>query len=178
MKNTEFGAIYARYRARSKRLARAILKNEDEAEDVCHDVFVKLYKMGEEFDTSSEKKMESWILTTTERTALDYYKKGYRKHEYADSDEIERAAEVLAQSRSTVDEVIEVIEAHDSVGAIFRELRRRNERNYEIYVRVKLCHMPPETVARQFHTTSNNVNNIVMRTKRCLMKEYDRNSDL
>lgn len=117
MKNTEFGAIYARYRARSKRLARAILKNEDEAEDVCHDVFVKLYKMGEEFDTSSEKKMESWILTTTERTALDYYKKGYRKHEYADSDEIERAAEVLAQSRSTVDEVIEVIEAHDSVGA-------------------------------------------------------------
>ena len=57
MKNTEFGAIYARYRARSKRLARAILKNEDEAEDVCHDVFVKLYKMGEEFDTSSEKKM-------------------------------------------------------------------------------------------------------------------------
>ena len=121
--------------------------------------------MGEEFDTSSEKKMESWILTTTERTALDYYKKGYRKHEYADSDEIERAAEVLAQNRSTV-------------GAIFRELRRRNERNYEIYVRVKLCHMPPETVARQFHTTSNNVNNIVMRTKRWLMKEYDRNSDL
>ena len=90
MKNTEFGAIYARYRARSKRLARAILKNEDEAEDVCHDVFVKLYKMGEEFDTSSEKKMKSWILTTTERTALDYYKKGYRKHEYADSDEIYR----------------------------------------------------------------------------------------
>ena len=78
----------------------------------------------------------------------------------------------------TVDEVIEIIEAHDSVGAIFRELRRRNERNYEIYVRVKLCHMPPETVARQFHTTSNNVNNIVMRTKRWLMKEYDRNSDL
>ena len=60
MKNTEFGAIYARYRARSKRLARAILKNEDEAEDVCHDVFVKLYKMGEEFDTSSEKKMEAY----------------------------------------------------------------------------------------------------------------------
>ncbi len=175
MNNTDFGEIYARYRARSKRIAKAILKNDAEAEDVCHDVFMELYNMGDRFDTSNEKKMSAMIITMSEHKALDYCKKGYRKHEYANSDGIELASEISAESNSTVNEMMEVLEAQDSVKMVFRKLRRKNKRNYEIYVRVKLCHIPPEVVAQQFHTTVNNVNNIVMRTKRWLLEEYEKN---
>lgn len=73
-----------------------------------------------------------------------------------------------------MEEIIEALSTKDGLHFIFRKLRKKNKRNYEIYVRVKIYHIPSRIVAEQFHTTENNVNNIVLRTKRWLLKEYQK----
>ena len=57
MENADFEYIYDAYRERSIEIAGTILGNEDEAEDVCQDVFTIIYSMGEEVDFSDRKSL-------------------------------------------------------------------------------------------------------------------------
>ena len=53
-------------------------------------------------------------------------------------------------------------------------LRKKNKKNYEIYVAIKILDIPPESVALVYKMSKNNVNNRIYRTKQWLMEEYTR----
>ena len=170
MDDTEFWEFYARYRGTALRAAKMILKNEAEAEDVCQDIFETLYHM--EQDKVNRQTIGAMIREMSVNRAKDYCKKGYRQHEYASSELLENNEAI--SGCDNVEESIEALSTKDGVHFINQKLRKKNKRNYEIYVRVKIYHIPSRIVAEQFHTTENNVNNIVLRTKRWLLKEYQK----
>ena len=54
------------------------------------------------------------------------------------------------------------------------KLRRKNQMNYEIFVKVKYMDIPPEMVAEEYEITKNNVNNRILRTRLWLKKELSK----
>lgn len=170
MTNADFMSIYKKYRGFSINLAKKLVNDRQIAEDICQEVFTSIYKMGNDIDLSNERKLYGLVKTITLNEIKDYYKKAYRKYEYSVVD-----TEVYERMRSLSYEMDDFIlgkEAGNKMHFIFQKLRRENETNYEIYVRVKLFGIPPASVAKQFHITTNNVNNRIMRTKRWLKEEY------
>ena len=172
MENIDFVNIYRKHRSRVINIAKTVLHDEIEAEDVCQDVFEILYNMGEEVDFSDEEKLEKLITRMGFNKALDYYRKAFRKHEYVDSDELMAIAEMKVKSGGSVDEIILTLETEGYLKTIFHKLREKKQIDYEIYVSVTLYDIPSRLVAKHYHITENNVNNKVMRTRRWLAREY------
>lgn len=169
MNNADFDAMYLKYRVFSIRIAREIVKDDHAAEDICQDVFAKLYKMGENLDTSSEAKLVGLIKHATVNRSIDYVKSAYKRKEEIvldsdDSDEIE-------DDKYEVEARILGMEKKEYMNLIFQRLRLKNRTNYDIFVKVKIHGVPPASVAEEFHITTNSVNNRNMRTKRWL--EYE-----
>lgn len=174
MENVDFEYIYDAYRERSIEIAGTILGNEDEAEDVCQDVFTTIYSMGEEVDFSDEKRLLALIITMSIHKSFDYFKKAYRKYEYANSDTVEELAGIRIRSGYGVDELIVAMETGGYMNSIFEKLRKKNRISYEIFISVTLYDMPSKIVAEQYRMTENNVNTRVWRTRKWLIKEYNK----
>lgn len=170
----DFEYIYDAYRERSIEIAGTILGNEDEAEDVCQDVFTTIYSMGEEVDFSDEKRLLALIITMSIHKSFDYFKKAYRKYEYANSDTVEELAGIRIRSGYGVDELIVAMETGGYMNSIFEKLRKKNRISYEIFISVTLYDMPSKIVAEQYRMTENNVNTRVWRTRKWLIKEYNK----
>lgn len=174
MENVDFEYIYDAYRERSIEIAGTILGNEDEAEDVCQDVFTTIYSMGEKVDFSDEKRLLALIITMSIHKSFDYFKKAYRKYEYANSDTVEELAGIRIRSGYGVDELIVAMETGGYMNSIFEKLRKKNRISYEIFISVTLYDMPSKIVAEQYRMTENNVNTRVWRTRKWLIKEYNK----
>lgn len=172
MENIDFVSIYRKYRFRAFNIGKFILGDEDEAEDVCQDVFETLFRMGRSVDFSDEKKLENLIVRISYHKASDHRKKAFRKYEYANSDAILEMTDMRVRKGNRVDEIVLNLEAAGYLQSIFEKLREKNRTNYEIYVSVTLYDIPTRLVARHYHITENNVNNRVMRTRRWLAREY------
>lgn len=157
MENADFEYIYDAYRERSIEIAGTILGNEDEA-----------------VDFSDRKRLLALIITMSIHKSFDYFKKAYRKYEYANSDAVEDVAEMRIRSGYGVDELIVAMETGGYMNHIFEKLRKKNRISYEIFISVTLYDMPSKIVAEQYHMTENNVNTRVWRTRKWLIREYNK----
>lgn len=178
MTNREFEKIYRKYRGYAIRIASLILHNRNEAEDICQDVFETVYSMGDEVDFSDEAKLGGLIKTMTFNKTMDYYKKGYRKYECAGSDKLEEFTKAESHlTGANAEDWVLALEANVYMNSVFEKLRKENPTNYEIYVNVKISNISPRSVAEKFNMSENSINNRIMRTKRWLMKEYNKMLD-
>ena len=59
MEIIDYVSIYRKYRSRAFNIGKFILGDEDEAEDVCQDVFETLFHMGQSEDFTDENIMEN-----------------------------------------------------------------------------------------------------------------------
>ena len=157
MENIDFISIYRKYRSRAVNVANTVLKDKDEAEDVCQETFEILYKLGEKVDFYDEEKLANFISRISYHKAQDHCKRAFRQHEVGSDDII----------------MIAALEATGYLQTIFQKLREKNRMDYEIYVGVTVYGIPSRLVAEHYHITENNVNNKVMRTRRWLAREYD-----
>ena len=106
MENIDFVSIYRKYRSRAFNIGKFILGDEDEAEDVCQDVFETLFHMGRSVDFSDEKKLENLIVRISYHKASDHRKKAFRKYEYANSDAILEMTDMRVRKGKSVDEIV------------------------------------------------------------------------
>ena len=86
--NEDFGIFYAKYYRISFRIAYAMVKDYSAAEDICQEVFSKLYENPEKIDLSNERKLYGFVKTVTVNQTRDYYRKAHVKREFAASDEM------------------------------------------------------------------------------------------
>ncbi len=172
MESVDFIDIYKKYRTRVVNIAKAMLHDADEAEDVCQDVFETLYNMGDTVDFMDEEKLSNLITRISFHKATDHGKIAFRKYEHVDSDVLMTMTDMGVKSGGNVDEIILTLEAAGYLQMIFQKLREKNRIDYEIYVSVTLYDIPSRLVAKHYHITENNVNNKVMRTRRWLAREY------
>lgn len=82
----KFEDIYRQYREYMYRVAFAILKNSQDAEDAVHDAFVKIAENMEHIEEAVCPKTKSYVVTIVENKAIDLYrrKKNHPHVEYAD----------------------------------------------------------------------------------------------
>ena len=84
---TKFEIIYRRYRYYMYRIALAILKNPQEAEDAVHSAFVKIIENIEKIPEPECIKTKSYIVTIIRNQAIDIYrrKRNHPNVEYIDA---------------------------------------------------------------------------------------------
>ena len=142
MENVDFINIYKKYRTRVVNIAKAMLHDADEAEDVCQDVFETLYNMGDTVDFMDEEKLSNLITRISFHKATDHGKIAFRKYEHVDSDVLMTMTDMGVKSGGNVDEIILTLEAAGYLQTIFQKLREKNRIDYEIYVSVTLYDIP------------------------------------
>lgn len=165
--NKIFEDIYLKERKFSRMMILTIVKNEDIAEDICGDVFARLYEMGEELDMSDRGRVHSLITTMSYNKAIDYLRKSSVK---LDTGFEENRVET-PDERYNPEAVILRMEEDEYAKLILQKLRRKNPMNYDILVKVKYVGLSPASVAEEYGITVNNVNNRLLRTKRWFLKE-------
>ncbi len=170
--NEDFGIFYAKYYRISFRIAYAMVKDYSAAEDICQEVFSKLYENPEKIDLSNERKLYGFVKTVTVNQTRDYYRKAHVKREFAASDEMARTN--VEDRKNSVENLILCMEENEYMKLILEKLRRKNAMNYEILWKVKYLDIPPDVVAKEFGITRNSVNNRILRTKRWIEAELSR----
>lgn len=74
--------IYGVYHHRIYVFAKSILKMDDDAKDIVHDVFIKLWKKRHEIDENTE--IEALLFTIARNTVLSLYRKRASENRYVD----------------------------------------------------------------------------------------------
>jgi len=75
----DFREIVERYSAWTMALALNILRNRDDAEDVCQEAFIQVYRNLDRFD--AKKNFKNWLATILYRRCLDLLKRRQRSME-------------------------------------------------------------------------------------------------
>ena len=75
-RNAQFEELYAQYADDVLRMAYFYLADKQKAEDVCQDVFVKLYTRGEAIAPGCEK---AWLLRVTVNCCRDLWRSAWLK---------------------------------------------------------------------------------------------------
>jgi RNA polymerase sigma-70 factor (ECF subfamily) len=74
MTTAEQTRLYTEYRARVFGYIYARVRNREEAEDLCADVFEKALRAGDRYD-SGKAAPGTWLFTITRNTVIDYYRR-------------------------------------------------------------------------------------------------------
>lgn len=116
--NTQFEQLYEQYADDVLRMAYFYLADKQKAEDVCQDVFVKLYTRGETIEEGKEK---AWLLRVTVNCCRDLWRSAWLKRVVlgAPSLEIMPAQEDGVEQR---EEKAELMRAVHKLPAVFREV--------------------------------------------------------
>ena len=74
MSQTEMERIYLEYRGKVMGYLKARIKNRAEAEDLCSDVFEKIYRKLDQFDRTKAS-LSTWIYSIAWNTLIDHFRR-------------------------------------------------------------------------------------------------------
>jgi RNA polymerase sigma-70 factor (ECF subfamily) len=172
MNNEDFQAFYENYYRFSIMSASKVVKDDCLAEDISQDVFCILYQNRHKLDRSNELKLKSLVVRASENKAKDYLRKAYLKHEIAAMENTFN--DEMEDKQHNVENQMLSMEEKSYLKILFQNLKDYNPISYEVFIKVIILDTPPESVAEEYHTTANNVNNRILRTRSWLRKEYAR----
>lgn len=75
----EFEAIFREHFERLMRVTRRVLRSDAEAEEVCSEVFLRLYRSGPQ--AVADGSAGGWLYRTATRAAIDVLRRNRRRHE-------------------------------------------------------------------------------------------------
>ena len=82
---SKFTKLYVTYRDSMYQVAHSILRNHYDAEDAVHQAFVSIAECIDSVDMSIPQRVRSFVITVSERKALDIYRK--KQHNIVEYDE-------------------------------------------------------------------------------------------
>lgn len=97
----EFEAIFREHFERLLRAVRRVLRSDAEAEEVCAEVFLRLYRMGPQAIAMGSA--AGWLYRTGTRAAIDVLRRGRRRHE---EELAEDSGETMAADDDPLDRVL------------------------------------------------------------------------
>ncbi len=168
--NEIFEDIYEAEWKSSRTIILTIVKDENMADDICEDVFIKIYEMGERLITADREKVHALIVMMSCNKAIDYLRKSSVKREVCIMDDGNSFD--VPDGRYDPERVILHMEECEYRKLILQKLRRKSPENYDILMKVKFMGMTPASVAEEYGISRNNVNNRILRTKRWIEEEF------
>ncbi len=116
--NTQFERLYEQYADDVLRMAYFYLADKQKAEDVCQDVFVRLYTHGENIEEGKEK---AWLLRVTVNCCRDLWRSAWLKRVVLGAPSLE-IMPVQDESVEQREEKAELMRAVHKLPAVFREV--------------------------------------------------------
>ena len=104
--------IYTDYRDKVFAYIRNHVNSPEDAEDLCSDVFVKIYDKLDTFD-ESKARISTWIYSITSNTVIDFYRTNHIHSEIPED---------LSDTRSSIEEDFLNQESLSSLAAALRKL--------------------------------------------------------
>lgn len=156
----EFQNIYTTYNLRIFKLAKYILKNDEDARDVTQEVFIKLYKILS-LPNGKEKiwNIPSWLNTCTRTTAFDYIKK-FRKISFCEL----RECEYIPYPTD--------MNAHIYLKDICRDLFIKNPVAYRRLIMYEVIGLSCTEIAKVESTSANAVRLSIHRSRKYISNRY------
>ena len=94
MSTPDVGRIYTEYHGKVMGYIRARVQSAADAEDLCSDVFEKIFLKIEDYD-SEKSSLSTWIFTITRNTVIDFFRRSHPTDELdenmADDSEVDAA---------------------------------------------------------------------------------------
>ena len=112
--------IYTEYSPKVLRYIRARVQGQANAEDLCSDVFEKVFRRMDEYD-QSKAAVSTWIFTITRNTVIDYFRRS-------------RPSEELDENMSDDTEVDEDLLSGESLSELASALRKLPQQLMDIVV--------------------------------------------
>ncbi|EOT26599.1 sigma-70 family RNA polymerase sigma factor [Eubacterium sp. 14-2] len=155
-----FKFIYQEYRQEMFCVARAILKNEADAEDMVHETFLILTDHLNKIINSESYKVRDYIITTVRHRCFNLYRK--RKIQECSGLEEWEPGEILEKGPDTI---LEETELKEAVTGLLKELKSP----YGEVLTLQYYHeMSFQEIAEEMDTTPDNVRHISMRARKKL----------
>ncbi|AIQ49972.1 RNA polymerase sigma24 factor [Paenibacillus sp. FSL R7-0273] len=113
--------LYDRYEQMIYSFAYRIVKDSMAAEEVMQELFMRIWKHAEQYD-SSKGKLSTWMFTVTRNIAIDQLRKTNTRppQQYADSEEIQQ----LRDTGTMTEDMVEMLLAGEQVREALQELSR------------------------------------------------------
>lgn len=110
--------IYNEYRKRMIATANSVLQNEQDAEDVLHDTFIKIARNMKAIDDPYSDKTLSYLLKAVKNTAKDFLKKKENRKEVAAQDYVENIPDA---------QFLEKLRIKDRYNKVVNAIRKLND---------------------------------------------------
>ena len=135
--SSELENIYATYSGKVMGYIMARVQRRADAEDLCADVFEKVFRKINDFDREKSS-MNTWIFTITRNTLIDYYRTNRPSEELDEQIPADMAVETSLLERETLSELAQA-------------LRRLPQELQDIVVLVYYDRKPMTEVAQMMH---------------------------
>ena len=165
MDKSDFNSVYYEYVELVYYVANNVVHDYHLAQDICQEVFGKLYFRIEHLDRS---RIKGWILVTAENTAIDFLRQRNRYRECFEKDSSEMPAE-----HPDYGEFEKKIERKDFFRRVFAALHEKNREWYEIILGMDVAGCPAEQMARELGITENHLRVKRHRAKSWLRQKFN-----
>lgn len=166
MQSHEVDTVYKQYCNLVMSTAYTWVNDYELAQDICQDVFVKLYMRA---DKIQEDRVKGWLLVVTEHEAVNYLRSNGKislvsMSERDIQDEIDEVSETDKEEKD--------FERCEFRRRIFRDLYRKNPIWYEIVIRLTIYKEEPRQVAKSINMTYAHMRTILSRARAWIRKNY------
>ena len=142
MNKSDSNYVYYRYVDLAHYVANSVVHDYHLAQDVCQEIFIKLYLNINGLD---EERVKGWILVTAENTAIDFLRKRDRLRECPGDD----GGNLYKGKVPDLDEMQRSIEVKEFGHRLFCALHEKNPDWYEIVMGLDVAELPAKEVARR-----------------------------
>lgn len=171
MDKESYDRIYKDNYKLSIKLAFDVIKDINLAEDICQDVFIKLYQ---NFEVADENLIRAWIAINTKRKAIDYYRKIQSAREVCG---VEESIAFRESSYGVPDACVKDMSYAEFRRDIFTKLKKKNPEWHDIMLRVIILKEDPEAVARDYEMTVAHLRTKIHRARVWIRKEFGEEYD-
>lgn len=164
--NYSFESIYKEYKDIIYNLCCRYLNNRDEAEDACHDIFIKIYKSIDSF--KGESKISTWIYRLTINHCLNCL----RRKKIIKFITFENFIEVEKQDTDTIiNNFLSDYEKSEMSKILHKAIEKLPDKQKTALILNKFEDLSYQEIAKIMDTTLSSVESLIFRAKQNLSKQ-------
>lgn len=178
MRKESFDTVYDANMEKVYKVALYYSKNQDRAEDITQQVFMKLYINMDNINTDN---IGAWLITTAKHIALNERKAYVRRSK---QEELLPNVESLVDKQIYLDSLedamvgkLSVAERAELAEKIYADLYQKNERWYEAVTITYILQKPQKEVAKTMGVSLNVLQMMLYRAKNWIRKRYQEEFD-
>ncbi|MCI8561612.1 MAG: sigma-70 family RNA polymerase sigma factor [Dorea sp.] len=179
IRSVDFDKVYEENISTAYRTALYYSEDENVAEEITQEVFLKLYISRENINTEA---VSAWLVTTAKNMVRNHKRDCWHEVPKGDIFEDEDSDLLVSSTEEDIMTILHDKEYHEFVEKIFGDLYHMNERWYDAITITYLLEKPQKEVAENMGVSLEVLHSMLYRAKKWIQRkyreEYDRLSEI